>query len=114
MAKLVKPSLETLKLVVRIPCVAHVKSSILLYSKAYTAAGHAATSLHAMAILEVHQTKALKELHKVKTDPGLMQKLRTATALPLQATKVTARDGLGDVHTCGTGKAPPALPCADA
>ncbi|XP_057197561.1 uncharacterized protein LOC130558871 [Triplophysa rosa] len=67
------------------------KFSASLVSKAYTAAGQAASSLHAMAILQVHQAKALKELHEGKTDPTVMQELRTATDLALRATKVTAR-----------------------
>ncbi len=44
-----------------------------------------------MAILQVHQAKALKEMHEDSSDPGLMQELRTATDLALRATKVTAR-----------------------
>ncbi len=44
-----------------------------------------------MAILQVHQAKALKEMHKGSSDPGLMQELRTVTDLALRATKVTAR-----------------------
>ncbi|XP_057179662.1 uncharacterized protein LOC130547610 [Triplophysa rosa] len=67
------------------------RTSASLVSKAYTAAGQAASSLHAMAILQVHQAKELKEIHEGKTDPGLMQELRTATGLALRATKVTAR-----------------------
>ncbi len=47
--------------------------------------------LHAMAILQVHQAKALKEMHEDSSDPGLMQELRTATDLTLRAMKVTAR-----------------------
>ncbi len=43
-----------------------------------------------MAILQVHQAKALKEMHEGSSDPGLMQELRTATDLALRATKVTA------------------------
>ncbi len=44
-----------------------------------------------MAILLVHQTKALKQVHEGSTDPGLMQEQRTATDLALRATKVTAQ-----------------------
>ncbi len=58
---------------------------------AYSAAGQEASALHAMAILQVHQAKALKQVHKGSTDPGLMQELRTATDFALRATKVTAR-----------------------
>ncbi|XP_059424804.1 ribonuclease inhibitor-like [Carassius carassius] len=44
-----------------------------------------------MAILQVHQAKALKAMHEGGTDPGLMQELRTVTDFALQAMKVTAR-----------------------
>ncbi len=44
-----------------------------------------------MAILQVHQAKALKQVHEGSTDPGLMQEPRTATDFALRATKVTAR-----------------------
>ncbi len=44
-----------------------------------------------MALLQVHQTKALKQLHEGDADPGVLQELRTATDLALRATKVTAR-----------------------
>ncbi len=60
-------------------------------AKAYSAAGQAASALHAMAILQVHQAKALKQVHEGSTNPGLMQELRTATDFALRATKVTAR-----------------------
>ncbi len=43
-----------------------------------------------MAILQVHQAKALKQVHEGSTDPGLMQELRTATDFALRATKVTS------------------------
>ncbi len=62
-----------------------------LAAKAYSTAGQAASTLHAMAILQVHKAKALKQLHEGSTDPGLMQELRTATDFALRATKVTAR-----------------------
>ncbi len=57
----------------------------------YGAAGQAASALHAMALLQVHQAKALKQLHEGDADPGVLQELRTATDLALRATKVTAR-----------------------
>ncbi len=74
----------------RIPSKA-CKLKAALVAKAYRAAGQAASALHAMAILQVHQAKALKQVHKGSTDPGLMQELRTATDFALRATKVTAR-----------------------
>ncbi|KAL0197604.1 hypothetical protein M9458_006144, partial [Cirrhinus mrigala] len=55
---------------------------------AYSAAGQAASALHAMAILQVHKGKALKELHQGGPDPRLMQELRTATDFALRAMKV--------------------------
>ncbi len=67
------------------------KLTAALAAKAYSAAGQAASALHAMAILQVHQAKALKQMHEGSTDPGLMQELRTATDFALRATKVTAR-----------------------
>ncbi len=67
------------------------KLTATLAAKAYSAAGQAASALHAMAILQVHQAKALKQVHEGCTDTGLMQELRTATDFALRATKVTAR-----------------------
>ncbi len=67
------------------------KFSSSLAGKAYTACGEAASTLHAMALLQVYQAKALKELHEGSSDPGVMQELRTATDLALRVTKVTAR-----------------------
>ncbi len=67
------------------------KLTAALAAKAYSAAGQAASALHAMAILQVHQAKALKQVHKGSTDPGLMQELHTVTDFALRATKVTAR-----------------------
>ncbi len=59
------------------------KLTATLAAKAYSAAGQAASALHAMAILQVHQAKALKQVHEGSTDPGLMQELRTATDFAL-------------------------------
>ncbi len=67
------------------------KLTAALAAKAYSAAGQAASALHAMAIMQVHQAKALKQVHEGSTDPELMQELRTATDFALRATKVTAR-----------------------
>ncbi len=67
------------------------KFSSALKAKAYGAAGQAGSALHAMALLQVHQAKALKQLHEGGADPGVLQELRTATNLALRATKVTAR-----------------------
>ncbi len=67
------------------------KLTAVLAAKAYSAAGQAASALHAMAILQVLQAKALKQVHEGSSDPGLMQELRTETDFALRATKVTAR-----------------------
>ncbi len=67
------------------------KLTAALAAKAYSAAGQAASALHAMAILQVHQAKVLKQVHEGSTDPGLMQELRSVTDFALLATKVTAR-----------------------
>ncbi|KAI2646588.1 Transposon Ty3-G Gag-Pol polyprotein [Labeo rohita] len=67
-----------------------------LTGRAYSAAGQAATVLHAMATLQVYQAKALKELHKGSPDQAVKQELRAATDFALRATKVTARS-LGQV-----------------
>lgn len=70
--------------------------SSVLTGKAYRAPGQAASSLHAMALLQVYQVKTLKKLHKGSSKSGLMQELHTATDLALHATKVT---------TCSLGQA---------
>ncbi len=67
------------------------KLTAALAAKAYSAAGQAISALHAMAMLQDHQAKALKQMHEGSTDPGLMQELCTATDFALRATKVTAR-----------------------
>ncbi|KAL0150903.1 hypothetical protein M9458_053822 [Cirrhinus mrigala] len=72
------------------------KLSSALAAKAYGAAGQAASALHAMAILQDHQVKTLKQLHEGSSDSEVMQELRSATDFALRATKVTAR-ALGQV-----------------
>ncbi len=67
------------------------KLSSTLTAKACGAAGQAASALHTMALLQVHQAKALKQLHEGDADPGVLQELRTATDLALRVTEVTAR-----------------------
>lgn len=67
------------------------KFSSTLVAKAYRAAGQAASALHAMATLQVHQAKVLKGLHEVGADQAVLQEARTAADLALRATKVTAR-----------------------
>ncbi|KAI2645877.1 Tyrosine recombinase slr0733 [Labeo rohita] len=70
--------------------------SSALTGRAYSAAGQAATALHAMATLQVYQAKALKELHKGSPDQAVLQELRAATDFALRGTRVTARS-LGQV-----------------
>ncbi len=67
------------------------RHSSALTGSAYAACGEAASALHAMALLQVHQAKALRDLHEGGHDPGVLSELRTATELALRATKVTAR-----------------------
>ncbi|KAL0152779.1 hypothetical protein M9458_052502, partial [Cirrhinus mrigala] len=45
-------------------------------ARAYTASGQATSALHAMAILQVYQAKALKELDEGSSDPELLRELR--------------------------------------
>ncbi len=66
------------------------RHSSALTGSAYAACGEAASALHAMALLQVHQAKALRDLHEGGHDPGVLSELRTATDLALR-TKVTAR-----------------------
>ncbi len=66
------------------------KFSSTITDKAYSAAGQAASALHAIALLQVHQAKALKQLHEGGADPGVLQELRTVTHLALRAAKITA------------------------
>ncbi len=61
-----------------------------LTGSACRAWGEAASALHAMALLQVHQAKALKDLHEGGHDLAVLHELRAATDLVLRATKVTA------------------------
>ncbi len=65
------------------------KACKLMAAKANSAAGQAASALHAMAVLQVHQAKALKQMHEGCTDPRLMQELRSATDFALRACSAT-------------------------
>ncbi len=67
------------------------KHSSDLTGRAYQACGQAASALHAMELLQVHQAKALRDLHEGGHDPQVHHKLCAATDLALRATKVTAR-----------------------
>ncbi len=67
------------------------KYSSGLTGSAYRACGEAASALHAMALLQVHQAKALKDLHEGGHDLTVLHELRAVTDLALRATKVTAQ-----------------------
>ncbi len=78
------------------------KLTAALAAKDYSAVGQAASALHATAIQQEHQAKALKQMHEGSADPGLMQELSTATDFALRATKVMARSlGKAIVHHGG-------------
>ncbi len=49
------------------------------------------SALHAMALLQVHQAKALRDLHEGGHDLAVLHELRAATDLAFRATKVTAQ-----------------------
>ncbi len=67
------------------------KYSSGLTGSAYRACGEAASALHAMALLQVYQAKALRDLHEGGHDLAVLNELRAATDLALRATKVTAQ-----------------------
>ncbi len=67
------------------------RHSSALTGSAYAACGETASALHAMALLQVHQAKALRDLHEGGHDPGVLSELRTTKDLALRVTKVTAR-----------------------
>lgn len=69
---------------VRLRCVSFLST---LVGKADRVSGLAASAMHAIAILQVHQAKVFKQLHKGSADQG--QEARTATDLSLRVTKVT-------------------------
>ncbi len=57
------------------------KYSSGLTGSAYRACGEAASALHAMALLQVHQAKALRDLHEGGHDLAVLHELRAATDL---------------------------------
>ncbi len=67
------------------------KYSSGLTGSAYRACGEATSVLHAVALLQVHQAKALKDLHEGGHDLVVLHELRAATDLALRPTKVTAQ-----------------------
>ncbi len=62
-----------------------------LTGSAYRSCGETASALHAMALLQIHQVRALKDLPKGDHDLAVLHELRAATDLTLRATKVTAQ-----------------------
>ncbi len=67
------------------------KYSSGLTGSAYRDCGEAASALHAMALLQVHQAKALRDLHEGGHDLVVLHELHAVTDLAFQATKVTAQ-----------------------
>ncbi len=72
------------------------KLTAALVAKAYNAVGQAVSALHAMAILQFHKAKTLKQIYKGNSDPELMQKFRMSTDFAFQAAKLTVQS-LGKV-----------------
>ncbi|XDV17659.1 hypothetical protein PO909_023489 [Leuciscus waleckii] len=66
------------------------KFSSVLTGKAYKACGQAASSLHAMALVQVHQAQSLMNMHEGSPDRELMGELCTATDLALRGMKDAA------------------------
>ncbi len=86
------------------------KYSSGLTGSAYRACGEAASALHAMTLLQVHQAKALRDLHEGGHNLAVLHELRAATDLALRAMKVTAQYlDLCDVHACSPGAPPLAV-----
>ncbi len=67
------------------------RHSSALTGSAYAACGEAASALHALALLQVHQARFTRDLHEGGHDREVLSELRTTTDLTLWATKVTAR-----------------------
>ncbi|XDV41219.1 hypothetical protein PO909_010117, partial [Leuciscus waleckii] len=73
----------------RFPPQACGRSSVLT-DRAYRACGQAASSLHALALLQVYQIRALSDMHEGSLGRALNSELRTATDLALRSTSVAA------------------------
>ncbi len=69
----------------------------------YRACGEAASALHAMALLQVHQAKALRDLHKGGHDLAVLHELCAATDIALCDESDRTVSGSCDVHACGPG-----------
>ncbi len=74
------------------------KYSSGLTGNSYRACREVASALHAIALLQVHQAKALRDLHEGGHDLVVLPELRAATDLALRAMKVTAQS-LGHAMT---------------
>ncbi len=62
------------------------KYSSGLTGSAYRVCGEAASALHTMAFLQVHQAKGLRDLHEGGHDLAILHELRAATDLALRRT----------------------------
>ncbi len=90
------------------------KLTAALAAKAYSAAGQAASALHAMAILQVHQAKALKQCTRVSTDPGFDAEAAHGDWLRSTSDGKSRRGpSEGDVHHGGPGAQSLAQPGRD-
>ncbi len=69
------------------PC----RTTSALAGRSYASAGHAASALHSMAVLQVYQAKLLSAVDESEPDPATLKELRSATDLALRATKTTAQ-----------------------
>ncbi len=70
------------------------KYSSGLTGSAYRTCGEAASALHTMAILQVHQAKAFRDLHEGGHDLVFLHELHAATDLALRATNGCAHSQL--------------------
>ncbi len=67
------------------------KYSSSLTRSAYAACCEAASALHIIAFMQVHQAKALKDLHEGGHDPEVLKELQNAIDPVLRAKNFTAR-----------------------
>lgn len=72
-------------------------------TKAYGAAGQAASALHAMVLLHVYQAKPLKELHEGCSEMELMQELRGNRPHPQGDKSHRVGPRVDDVHYSDPG-----------
>ncbi len=80
------------------------KYSSGLTGSAYRACGEAASALHAMTLLQVHQAKALRDLHEGGHDLPVLHELGAATDLaPPSDEGDRTVSGSCDVHGSGPG-----------